>query len=264
MLALPGVVRAQSGTRPNSGALTFTGGLDAPSVFVFRGIVQEAEPKLTLSPYGDIGLALKSGDGTLKRVGLNVGVWSSLQTGSSGSNGFTEHLHYRQNFYATLSFGLAKGLSVGTTYTAYTSPNLMFDTVKEASLTVAQSGRFKPYALVAFELGEHGADSGVNKGTYVELGVGPSLSLGRATLTIPVKVGLSGKDYYERNGVDQAFGYVEGGAVVTLPLAFVSPSFGAWNIHGGVSVLSLGDTTKAFNAGENSKVVGQIGVGLKY
>ncbi len=195
MLALPGVVRAQSGTRANSGALTLTGGLDAPSVFVFRGIVQESEPKLTLSPYGDIGLALKSGDGALKRVGLNVGVWSSLQTGSSGSNGFTEHLHYRQNFYATLSFGLAKGLSVGTTYTAYTSPNLMFDTVKEASLTVAQSGRLKPYALVAFELGEHGADSGVNKGTYVELGVGPSLSLGRATLAFPVKVGLSGKDY---------------------------------------------------------------------
>ena len=35
---------------PNPGALTFTGYLDVPSVYVFRGIVQEADPKLTLFP----------------------------------------------------------------------------------------------------------------------------------------------------------------------------------------------------------------------
>src|SRR4051812_37907729 len=80
MMVVPGVARAQSAD-PNPGAITFTGGLDAPSVYVFRGIVQETDPKVTLWPYGDIGLALKSGDGAVKSVGVNFGVWNSLQTG---------------------------------------------------------------------------------------------------------------------------------------------------------------------------------------
>ena len=42
---------------PNTGALTFTGGLDVPTKYVFRGIVQEADSKLTLFPYGDLGIA---------------------------------------------------------------------------------------------------------------------------------------------------------------------------------------------------------------
>ncbi len=40
---------------PNTGALTFTGGLDVPTKYVFRGLVQEADSKLTLFPYGDLG-----------------------------------------------------------------------------------------------------------------------------------------------------------------------------------------------------------------
>src|SRR3954470_20585371 len=86
MMALPGVARATA-SDPNPGAITFTGGLDFPSVYIFRGIVQESDPKLTMWPYGDIGLALASGQGAVKSVGVNFGVWNSLQTGSSGSDG---------------------------------------------------------------------------------------------------------------------------------------------------------------------------------
>ena len=35
---------------PNTGALTFTGGVDLPSKYVFRGLVQEADSGLTLFP----------------------------------------------------------------------------------------------------------------------------------------------------------------------------------------------------------------------
>ena len=55
---------------PNTGALTFTGGLDVPTKYVFRGIVQEADSKLTLFPYGDLGIAFYSGEGAhQERVG---------------------------------------------------------------------------------------------------------------------------------------------------------------------------------------------------
>jgi hypothetical protein len=249
---------------PNPGAITFTGGLDAPSVYVFRGILQETDPKVTLWPYGDIGLALASGDGSVKSVGVNVGVWNSLQTGSSGTNGFSGHAHYEEDFYTTLSLGFSKGMTFGITYTAYTSPNLMFNTVKEISFKAAQASRFSPYGIVAFEVGENGADGGANKGTYLELGVGPAFPIGKLTLTIPLKLGMSLKDYYELNGVDTRFGYFDAGGVITVPLPGVPSKFGAWNIHGGADILTFGDMTRSINAGDRNKVVGLVGIGVTY
>jgi hypothetical protein len=263
MMLVPGVARAQ-GADPNPGAITFTGGLDAPSVYVFRGILQETDPKITLWPYGDLGLALVSGEGTLKSVGLNFGVWNSLQTGSSGTDGFSEHAHYEEDFYTTLSFGFDQGITFGATYTAYTSPNLMFNTVKEISFKAAQSSRINPYGIIAFEVGEFGADGGANKGTYLELGVGPTFPLGPATLAIPVKLGMSLNNYYELDGEDHKFGYFDIGGLVTYPLSGVPSAFGSWNVHGGVDVLTMGDTTKAFNQGDKAKVIGLVGIGVTY
>ncbi|HUR33415.1 MAG TPA: hypothetical protein VM032_06440 [Vicinamibacterales bacterium] len=259
----PGVAVAQP-TDPNPGAITFTGGLDAPTVYVFRGILQETDPKITLWPYGDLGLVLASGDGAVRSVTVNVGVWNSLQTGSSGTDGFSGHMHYEEDFYAALSFGLARGITTGVTYTAYTSPNLMFNTVKEISLKVAHAGRINPYGIVAFEIGEFGADGGQNKGTYLELGAGPAFPIGRTTLSVPVKLGMSLNNYYELAGADHRFGYLDIGGLITVPLPGVPGSFGSWNVHGGVDVFTMGDTTRAFNQGDRNKVVGLVGVGVSY
>jgi hypothetical protein len=264
MMAVPGVARAQSSS-PNSGKITFTGGVDVPSVYVFRGILQETDPKFTMWPYADLGFGLSEGDGAVKSVGLNIGVWHSIMTGSSGSDGPSEHSHYEQDFYATLGLGFAHDLSLATTYTLYTSPNLMFNTVNELSFKLSQSSFLSPYGLIAFELGDNGADGGEGKGTYLELGVGPTFPLGgeAASLTIPIKLGMSMKDYYELDGVDHAFGWFDIGAAVTVPLK-TSGNYGSWNIHGGIDILTFGDTTKAFNEGDRNKVVGLIGIGMSY
>jgi len=263
--SFPLMAHAQAAARPNSGALTFTGGLDLPTAYVFRGLVQEADPSFTMWPYGDLGIALKSGDGAVKSVGVNFGVWNSLMTGSSGSDGPSGHSHYEEDFYAALSLGLSKNITVGTTYTAYSSPNLMFNTVNEISFKVSQSSTINPYGILAFELGEFGADRGVNKGTYLELGAGPNFALGsKATVTVPVKLGLSLNNYYELNGEDHSFGFFDIGGLVTLPISAIPSSFGLWNIHGGVDFLTFGDTTKEFNQGDGSKIVGLVGIGLTY
>jgi hypothetical protein len=255
-------------TDPNAGALTFTGGLDAPSVYFFRGIRQEADPKLTLWPFGDLGLAVHSGDGAIKSVGLNVGVWNSLHTGTSGS----DRVHYEEDFYTTLSVGFGGGVTAGATYMALTSPNAMFNTVKELQFKVSKAHVLAPYGFLAFELSDQGqADAGAGKGTYLELGVGPSWTLGASpvTLTMPVKIGLSLNDYYELadeagNFADRRFGFFSVGGLLTVPVTGIPASFGAWNIHGGVDVLTFGDTTRAFNAGDQSKVVGLLGIGISY
>jgi hypothetical protein len=263
--ALGGSAMAQAAD-PNPGAITLTAGVDFPSVYFFRGIRQESDPKLTLFPYGDVGIALGSGDGAIKSASINFGVWNSLQTGSSGSKGSPhKQAHYEEDFYATFSLGFARATTAGVTYTAYTSPNGMFGTVKEVSFKVSQGSKYAPYGLVAFELSGQ-ADGGANKGTYAELGVGPAFPLGggKATLTIPVKVGLSLKDYYEGVDGDSKFGYVDVGALVTLPLTGIPSSFGSWNVHGGVDFLGFGDTTKAFNKGDGGQVIVMGGVGLSY
>jgi hypothetical protein len=273
VLLVSGPVLAQAATSdPNLGALTFTGGLDAPTLYFFRGIRQEVKPSITLWPYGDIGLALFSGNGGMKSVGVNVGVWNSLQTGSSGSKGPSARLHYQEDFHTTLALGFGGGIGLATTYTAHTSPNGMFNTIQEVSIKMTETHMGNPYALVAFELSDKGqADNGTRKGTYLELGAGPSWPLMKdgPTLAIPVKVGLSLKDYYQAGTVDNKFGFFDVGGLLTVPLKGLPSRFGSWNIHGGADLLVLGATTKLLNvnaAGEVKKnqVVGLVGIGLKY
>ncbi|HEY5617876.1 MAG TPA: hypothetical protein VIK60_08010 [Vicinamibacterales bacterium] len=264
---------AQDPPDPNPGSLTFTGSFDFLNTYMFRGIRQD-DTKLVMWPAADLGLAVYSGDGGLKSVGLNVGSWNSLHTGSAGSDGPSGKLWYEGDFYATLGLGFGGGVSLGTTYTAYTSPNNMFSTVKEIAFKLGVDdsaylgrGALKPYALVAIEMdtapGLGQADAGENAGTYVELGIAPGWSAPSATLTFPVKVGLSASDYYELQGVDNKFGYFSVGGIVTVPLGGTT-SFGAWNVHGGVEFQALGDTTTAINGGEDTKVIGSFGFGLSY
>ena len=251
---------------PNTGALTFTGGLDVPSKYVFRGIVQEADSKLTLFPYGDLGISLFSGDGAIKSASVNFGVWNALLTGSSGSDGITDKLHYEEDFYTTFSLGFGGGFGLATTWTAYTSPNGMFNTVQELSFKVSKSHWLSPYATIAFEL-DGQADGGENEGVYLELGSTPTWSMagGKVSLGVPIKFGFSLSDYYEREGnVDSAFGYFQAGGLLTLPLSDGTGKYGSWNLHGGVDFYAFGDTTKVFNNGDSGKVVASFGIGVVY
>jgi hypothetical protein len=267
MLGAAGLAEARQAAAadPNTGALTFTGGLDVPSKYVFRGLVQEADSKLTLFPYGDLGIALFSGDGGVKSASVNIGIWNALMTGSSGSDGPREKLHYEQDFYTTLNLGFAHGISLGTTYTAYTSPNGMFNPVHELAFKVAKSHWLSPYGLIAFEL-DGQADGGLNEGTYLELGVAPAWSFaeGKASVSVPTKFGFSMSDYYEGPDGDSKFGYFQIGGLVTVPVSSASSKFGVWSIKGGIDIYAFGDTTKLFNNDDRGKVVASFGVGVVY
>ena len=261
----PGVAHAQA-QDPNPGAITLTTGIDFPSVYFFRGIRQEADPELTMFPFGDVGIALYSGDGGFKSAGVNFGIWNSLQTGSSGlSADPKKRIHYEQDFYASLSLGFARGVTVTPTFTTYTSPNGSFGTVNELSFKVAHASRFAPYGLVAFELSGQ-ADGGSEEGTYAELGVAPSWTLGGGpvTVAVPLKVGLSLSDYYESDGDDHSFGYVDLGVLFTVPWTGVPSRFGSWNLHGGVDFFGFGDATKKANDGDGGQVIASIGIGMSY
>ena len=249
----------------NTGAIKLTAGLDVPSLYYFRGIRQESDQKITLWPYGDVGITLMSADKGLKSVAVNFGVWNSLHTGSSGLNGPSKQLHYEEDFYSTLTLGFS-GAAVSAKYIAYTSPNQSYATVKEVDFQVTGTQKFAPYVLLAQELGKASADGGASKGTYVELGAAPNWALGKSPVTfaIPIAVGLSAKNYYEGATGDSKFGYVDVGGLLTVPFSKVPAKFGSWNVHVRGDYFGFGDTTKAFNKGKSSGFVGMGGIGLSY
>jgi hypothetical protein len=259
--------RAQGSADPNPGGVTLTGGFDVTNAYFFRGIPQD-DTGVIMWPYGDLGFALFSGEGRLKSVGVNIGTWNSLHTGDAGSDGPAGKLWYESDFYATLSVGLGAA-TVGATYTAYTSPNGLFGTVKEISFRLAldDSGLLgaaaaRPYVVLAQEL-DGQADGGLNEGTYLEVGAAPGLARSRVSVAFPVRLGLSLADYYEGLSGDDTFGFLSVAGVVTVPFTSMPTKFGSWNIHGGVEFLMLGERNEAV-FGDSSHVIGSVGIGLSY
>lgn len=272
LLGVMAPAAAQQPPDPNPGNLTVTASMDFLNDYMFRGISQN-KTGVVMWPAADLGMAVFSGEGGVKSVGVNLGTWNSLHTGDTGSDGPSGKLWYEGDFYATLGLGFGGGVAVSTTYTAYTSPNNMFSTVKEIAFKLAVddsaylgAAALKPYALLAQEFdtapGLGQADAGLNAGTYLEFGVAPGWAGEAASLAFPLKVGLSAGDYYELAGADHTFGYFSLAGIATVPLGGTT-SFGAWNLHGGVEFQALGDTTEAIN-GDGHKVIGSIGIGLSY
>ena len=275
-LALSGAVlfAFSDSAAAQSKPVTFVGAVDFPTIYFFRGIRQETDPKFTTFLAGDLGISLLSdGSGGVSTVGINVGTWNALMTGSSGSDGPEDSAFYESDVYAGVTLGFQNGVSVTPMFTAYTSPNDMFTTVKEVSFKVAHGSKYAPYGLVAFEFGDDDsgqADGGHlgdgKKGTYLELGIGPSWPVagGKATIGVPIKLALSLKDYYEHpiTGEDNKFGYIDGGVLITIPFAE------KFNVHGGVNVLGFGDTTAFFNGDEegdrSSWVIASVGLGFTF
>ena len=265
--------RAQEPADPNPGALTVTASFDVLNQYMFRGIRQNSTGFVTW-PTVDLGISAYSGDGGLKSVGVNFGTWNSLHSGDTGSDGPSGKMWYESDFYATVGFGFGGGTSFSTTYTAYTSPNSGFTTVKELSfkLGLDDSGYLgkaavKPYLIIGQEfdtdIATGQADGGNNAGTYMEIGASPGYAGSRASIAFPLKVGFSLSDYYELAGVDNKFGFFSVAAIATIPLGGTTKA-GAWNIHGGVEYQALGTTTQALNGGESNQVIGSIGIGFSY
>jgi len=261
-LLLNGPVAAQTSGDPNPGAITLTGSMDVSNAYLFRGIPQD-DTGLILWPAADLGLMLKSGSGTVRSITVNVGMWNSLHTGITGADGPNGKLWYESDFWTSVGVGLPGHVNVSATYTAYTSPNGAFPSVKEVSLRASSGVRgTNAYALVAFEL-EGQADGGAVEGRYLELGAAPSLGLGGLTVAVPVKVGLSLDGYYEGLRGDERFGFFSVGGSVTVPLSNERSRFGRWNVHGGADYVRLGDSN-ALRLGENTKVIISGGLGLSY
>lgn len=234
--------------------VTVTTGVDFSSAYFFRGIRQHSGGTIA-QPYVDLGVALDHG------ISLNVGNWDSIHSSAPGGN------WYESDYYASVTFA-AGTLKPGVLYTSYTSPADSFLTVHELAgvLAVDDSASafpLSPKAVLAFELSDGQADGGDARGIYLELGVKPAISLApKATLLIPVKLGLSTRDYYQGAVGSDTFGFFDTGLQLSVPV--ISGRSGSLEVHGGLNVLWLGDNLTALNEDDDVEPVGLIGFTYSY
>jgi len=253
----PGALTTPAPAPPEATApkrATLTAGMDLTGAYMFRGIFQE-DTGTILQPYVDVGVALG------KSLTANFGNWESQHSAATGT-------FYESDYYASLTATAGKW-KPGALFTSYTSPKDRFKTVNElaAVLSYDDSGNpvpFSPKIVLAFELSGQ-ADGGQHEGTYLELGARPTIKLVKAktplNLAIPLKVGLSLKDYYEGPTTSDTFGYFDLGFIGSVPIAV---SHGTWEIHGGVDFITLGDHLKELNGGDKVKPVASIGFSYVY
>ena len=258
-LARFGITSADAQTTASPRTWSTAAGVDFPTVYIFRGIVQEGDPKLTVTPHADVDVNLTSSGS----VRAGAAIWNSFNTGTSGSGGPLDSAYYAAQFTGRVRFALARGLTVTPSFFANTSPNDGYDAIREIDVTIARTGGYSPYALIAFELSDSGQlDGGLKKGRYLELGVTPHAGWRRMTVSIPVRAGFSLGAYYELFGNDFAFtdhhfGFLEGGGHLTVPLG---TRFGSWSVAGGADVYVFGDSTRAFNFGDRYRTVATAGI----
>ena len=246
---------------PNTGAISVSTGIDFATSYYFRGIVQETGGFIA-QPYLEAGMSLYDGeDGS---VSLAAGTWSSLHSRTDAGFDGAPGIFYETDFYAGLGFGFAGGWGADVTYTAYMSPRGSWSTVKEVAVGLSHDDVIAPYITLAFEL--DGSAAGDNSGTYLELGIEPSLPLDSPVgVSFPIAVGLSPSDYSDPGCVTEAFGFFNVGAMVGVPITGIPASYGSWEFTAGINLLFFGDGLKAINGSTDGfEPIGIFGISLGY
>jgi len=235
--------------------LSATVGGDFTSAYFFRGYLQEDEG-LIFQPYAELGMALLLPDND-DSIGLSasLGTWNSFHSEQTGATGGGAESWYESDIYATLTLAW-KRLELSAGYTFYMYPNSTFNTVQEAFVSVGFDtpddtifGKIigDPSLTLSFETDNSNVSS--SEASYAQIDFGPSFEVfgGKATVSVPVSIGLSIDDYYVGTD-DEAFGFASVAVNAEVPLH--SGEWGEVVLNFGGTLLLLGDTTKAANSGD--------------
>jgi hypothetical protein len=250
-------------------------GVDFTNVYAFRGYVHE-DHGFIAQPSVDLNVCLFENEGPVESVVLTLGTWSSFHSGNTGtgSGNAEPRAWYEADGYATLTAEI-EDFEVGLTWITYSSPNNSFDTTNEWILSFGWDdsemwgdfGGLQPSLIIAIE--DRGQlDGGRDSGTFLGLSIDPSLPVGDDlpfSLSVPVTLGLSLKDYYEDpRGHDKSFGFLDIGIDLDMPIECVTSAYGEWTFTAGIHGLFLGDTTDEANDGDDFELICSIGVGLSF
>jgi hypothetical protein len=274
-LAVPSFTMAEDG--PNTGGITFSGGVDVVSSYYFRGYLNE-NSGLIIQPY--LGAAVNIVDGDDFKIGLSLSTWNSIHTvhgeGSAEipSDGGGAGAWYENDIYVSLpiSFG---DFTVTPSYYLYQYPGGALETVQEALITVGyddkaiwkdmvEGFKLNPWITLAYELD----DGNGSEDTYLELGLKPTYTFKAGDMSVPLSfpivLGMSLDDYYvDSDGDNAVFGYAQVG--VETSFALTSGKYGTWSLNlGGYYQYLIADSAEAANHDESNVFWGKAGVSFSY
>jgi hypothetical protein len=263
---------------PNTGAISLTLGTDWASAYYFRGIATTQNLGSNFQPYAEVGFRLLENMGPLTSLSVAPGIWTNLHTGGGllvqpgDPKGWTE-----TDFYFKVNAAWWEVLTTSVTFTYYSSPNNTFTSYSDVGLGFSLSdskwlGAFavNPSVLFAFETTGEALVADGKKGIYVQLGLAPGYTFFAEssfplTISLPMTLGLSAKDYYTVNGQNQTVGYFSWGPLISMPLKFIPAKYGSWSAKGGVQFLMLNSNLQAVNTGGDGFVpIGTVGLALTY
>jgi len=278
-LMVPMAAYGQEG--PNQGKVSLDAGVDVYSEYWFRGITQENEGGI-VQPYGEVSISLVDTDNL--GADLYAGTWNSWHFDNPSSQG-NGNFWFESDLYAGVALDLAGRFGADISYINLYNPagggsfaeeidlGLSFD---DAGLWGESDFALSPSVTLAHEI-DGGSDSGNNEGTYFEVGLSPGFDLNPnaekpVSLSVPVTPGFSVSDYYEDGmGNDDTFGFLDIGAVASMPLTAPESAYGQWEASVGVHYITLGDS--AAQIGNNFGVIGSqkddsvyvhAGLGMSY
>lgn len=284
---IPSLALAQEQKPPTGPRGEF--GIDFTSQYFFRGIIQENQG-IIAQPYAALTYDLlesKEKDNFLRDLDVTFGLWNSVHDGPTGGSGGP---WYEADFYIDVGAKVSDNWKLDARYTAYTSPNGTFNAFSGGRYNTVQEiafgGRYddkggrsllfdfesglQPHALIAFEISGQ-RDFGNQKGIYVEAGIEPSFNIGKLgsgdlKFAVPVTIGLSLSDYYEKagGGDSDAFGFLDIGGDLSSPLTFIPDRFGKWTAHVALHLLLLGDNTEEYNNFDGNELIFSFGVATTF
>ncbi len=285
--------QAQEEMPVNSGAISLSAGVDFVTQYWFRGMAQENQGFIA-QPWVDVSVNLAPFG--LDSIDVYGGVWNSIHDNSfitdadgDGDDDGDQTGLFETDWYVGTSIALPANFGLDISYISLHNPAAgdIFAEEIDVALSYDDSELWgdvadgwtglQPYVLVAFETGG-GSDAGTELGTYLELGIAPGFTLIPSEdmpvdLTVPMTAGFSIDNYYEDgSGDDEAFGFFDIGAELSVPLSFMPQEVGSWSAYAGVHLIVLGDSTQEISGTDfnivaddsDAEVYGVFGVSMEY
>lgn len=268
LLVVGGLPQLSSAQDSDARRMSVDLGFDVTSAYFFRGYNQEDRGAI-VQPFAEVGFALVDGGDGSPSIDAAFGTWNSFHSAHTGAADNGADTWYESDIYAGFTFGF-DSFELGVGYLFYTYPSSDFNTVQEIGITLGfdlpddeWTGTWIGDVTLGFHFEVDNSNVGPDEAAYFQLDFGPSFEVfnGKATLSLPVTLGLSLDDYYVGTD-DETFGFLSLGTELQVPLG--SGEFGTSSFTIGVTTLILGDTTEASNNADDSEVLAYAGVSLSF
>ena len=272
--------------------ISFEASIDVTTAYFYRGISQGRQnyTGAIIQPGAGLSIDLMGdADNNEPVLSTHFSTWNSFATNDRPSS----NSWYEADFAMGFSLAMPDGLAFDATYVWLESPQAGAEFNQEIDFTLSydDSGLwsmveetknipgfsgFQPYVLLAIETSSAADGIAEDNGTYVELGIEPSVLLidsetNPVTLSLPTAIGLNLNNYYQQAPGDDGdfFGFIKMGAHLSTPLAMIPSKFGEWELSVGVDFLMLSDqlqeiSSAADTGDESVQVIGTVGLSMSF